>query len=335
MNIAQPVNSKVTGVSFTFYDPSEVRRMSVKQVVNPVLLDSLGNPTKGGLYDPAMGPFTKNHLCGTCSLSYFNCPGHFGHIELPTPVVNPMMFDALYRFLQGCCPYCHKFTFNRVTAARFIAKFRLLEYGLVKEANDLDDLLPKTQSTITDPETGEVIMAIDDNHGIDSDEDMGDEAKEVVERVGQDIDGGKKAGTESSDQYIDRINRFVEKKLSTVERSTYKVTMVNDARRQLIKSLISRSRNQSCQNCRGPVPKLRRDGYLKIFREPLTRKQQAVQQSKGLSYADVLHLDMAQFVKQSKEKQQQQQKQKQKQQDELSSDDSDSESSEDEDMEES
>ncbi|KAJ2805412.1 hypothetical protein H4R21_001266 [Coemansia helicoidea] len=117
MNIAQPVNSRINGVSFTFCEPAEVRRMSVKQVVNPVLLDALGNPTNGGLYDPAMGPFTKNHLCGTCSLSYFNCPGHFGHIELPAPVVNPMMFDTLYQFLQGCCPYCHHFAFNRVTVS--------------------------------------------------------------------------------------------------------------------------------------------------------------------------------------------------------------------------
>ncbi|KAJ1879098.1 hypothetical protein LPJ57_003020, partial [Coemansia sp. RSA 486] len=205
MNIAQPVNSKVTGVSFTFYDPSEVRRMSVKQVVNPVLLDSLGNPTKGGLYDPAMGPFTKNHLCGTCSLSYFNCPGHFGHIELPSPVVNPMMFDVLYRFLQGCCPYCHKFTFNRVTAARFVAKLRLLEYGLVKEASDLDDMLPKTQTTVTDPETGDVIM-VDGNAS-----DSGSEAEEAVERVDQETDN---KGGETAEQYIGRINRFVEKKLS-------------------------------------------------------------------------------------------------------------------------
>ncbi|KAJ2606893.1 hypothetical protein H4R99_000066 [Coemansia sp. RSA 1722] len=296
MNIAQPVNSKVTGVSFTFYDPSEVRRMSVKQVVNPVLLDSLGNPTKGGLYDPAMGPFTKNHLCGTCSLSYFNCPGHFGHIELPSPVVNPMMFDVLYRFLQGCCPYCHKFTFNRVTAARFVAKLRLLEYGLVKEASDLDDMLPKTQTTVTDPETGDVIM-VDGNAS-----DSGSEAEEAVERVDQETDN---KGGETAEQYIGRINRFVEKKLSGGHCSTYKVTMVNNVRRQLIKELISRSRNQNCQNCRGPVPKLRRDGYLKVFREPLTRKQQAAQHAKGMVYADVLHLGAAQ--QQLKKQQQQQQ----------------------------
>ncbi|KAJ1771957.1 hypothetical protein IW140_002938 [Coemansia sp. RSA 1813] len=285
MNIAQPVNSHVNGVSFTFYEPSEVRRMSVKQVVNPVLLDSLGNPTKGGLYDPSMGPFTKHHLCGTCSLSYFNCPGHFGHIELPAPVVNPMMFDTLYRFLQGCCPYCHKFTFNRVTATRYVAKLRLLEYGLVQEANDLDDLLPRTNKTGIDLEDGE-------DNDISTSEDLAPGSK-------------SKKGGETSEQYIDRINAYVKEKLSASDKSTYKVTMVNQIRRALIKELVGRSRNANCQNCRGPVPKLRRDGFLKIFREPLTRKQQTAQQTKGLTYRDVMSLDVAGIEKEIKSKQKQ------------------------------
>ncbi|KAJ1791654.1 hypothetical protein LPJ59_004954, partial [Coemansia sp. RSA 2399] len=282
MNIAQPVNSHVSGVSFTFCEPSEVRRMSVRQVVNPVLLDSLGNPTNGGLYDPSMGPFTKHHLCGTCSLSYFNCPGHFGHIELPAPVINPMMFDTLYRFIQGCCPYCHKFTFSRVTATRYIAKLRLLEYGLVREANDLDDLLPRTTKAGLDLE------GIDEN----------DDSEEVVEPTSK----SKKDG-ESSEQYIVRINDYVEEKLSSSDRSTYKVTIVNQVRRALIKELIGRSRNANCQNCRGPVAKMRRDGFLKIFREPLTRKQQGVQQAKGMSYRDVMDMDIPGIEKEIKQKQ--------------------------------
>ncbi|KAJ2741692.1 hypothetical protein GGI20_005011 [Coemansia sp. BCRC 34301] len=281
MNIAQPVNSKVNGVSFTFYEPSEVRRMSVKQVVNPVLLDSLRNPTKGGLYDPAMGPFSKNHLCGTCSLSYFNCPGHFGHIELPAPVVNPMMFDTMYRFLQGCCPYCHHFTFNRVIAARFTAKLRLLEYGLVQEAADLDDLLPKTGSTGDEGGSGEDLM------------DTAEEAQAT---------GGKGSSGESSDEYIERISAYVLEKLAHSDKATYKVTMVNQARRALIKEITVRSRNVTCQNCRGPMPKLRRDTYLKVFREALTRKQQAIKQSKNMEFRDVMDLDIAEINRQGKQR---------------------------------
>ncbi|KAJ2870683.1 hypothetical protein GGH93_005386 [Coemansia aciculifera] len=279
----RPVNSKINGVSFTFYEPSEVRRMSVKQVVNPVLLDSLRNPTKGGLYDQAMGPFSKNHLCATCSLSHFNCPGHFGHIELPAPVINPMMFDTMYRFLQGCCPYCHHFTFNRVVAARFTAKLRLLEYGLIQDAADLDDLLPKTGSAPIDEEGADPLLG------------SAEEAQAT---------GGKKAG-ESSDEYIERIAQYVLDKLSQSDgKATYKVTMVNKARRALIKEITTRSHNVTCHNCRGPMPKLRRDTYLKVFREPLTRKQQAIKQSKGMEYRDVMDVDVAAISREAKKRQQ-------------------------------
>ncbi|KAI9471308.1 hypothetical protein BX667DRAFT_481632 [Coemansia mojavensis] len=243
MNIAQPVNSRINGVSFTFCEPEEVRKMSVKQVVNPVLLDSLGNPTTGGLYDPAMGPFTRNHLCGTCSLSYFDCPGHFGHIELPAPVVNPMMFDTL-----------------------------LLEYGLIQEANDLDNLLPRTAKS----------------------QDEEDEL--FLEEEEEDTFQKSKKGDETEEEYIERVKNYVDECLSQSLRSTYKVTMVNQVRRLLIKELISRSRNMTCQNCRGPMPRLRRDGYLKVFREPLSNKQRAAQQAKGLTFRDVMELDSSVFM---------------------------------------
>ena len=34
----------------------QVRKISVKQIVSPVIFDNMKNPIKGGLYDPAMGP---------------------------------------------------------------------------------------------------------------------------------------------------------------------------------------------------------------------------------------------------------------------------------------
>ncbi|KAJ2769087.1 hypothetical protein IWQ56_002687, partial [Coemansia nantahalensis] len=227
-----------------------------------------------------MGPFTKNHLCGTCSLSYFNCPGHFGHIELPAPVVNPMMFDTLYQFLQGCCPYCHHFAFNRVTAARFVAKLRLLEYGLVREASDLDDLLPQAAE------------------GAAGDEDDG---ADMLEDGPTPMPRGAKGG-ETPEAYIGRIGAYVEEKLAVPSRATYKATIVNKARRALIKELIKRSRGISCQNCRGPLPKLRRDGHLKVFREPLSKKQQMQQQAKGMQFRDVMDLDVAAIDKEMRAK---------------------------------
>ena len=56
MNIAHPIPSTVTSISFSFLTSQDIRRISVKQIVNPVLLDDLNRPNIGGLYDPALGP---------------------------------------------------------------------------------------------------------------------------------------------------------------------------------------------------------------------------------------------------------------------------------------
>jgi DNA-directed RNA polymerase I subunit RPA1 len=62
MNVSRSIPSTVTGVSFSFLSSEEIRRISVKQIVNPVLLDDLNRPNAGGLYDPALGPSDKRDM---------------------------------------------------------------------------------------------------------------------------------------------------------------------------------------------------------------------------------------------------------------------------------
>ena len=62
MNISQPVPSTVASISFSFLTTEDVRRVSVKQIVNPVLLDELNQPNVGGLYDPVLGPSDKQQM---------------------------------------------------------------------------------------------------------------------------------------------------------------------------------------------------------------------------------------------------------------------------------
>lgn len=68
MNIASPIPSTVSSVSFSFLTAQDIRRISVKQIVNPVLLDDLNRPNIGGLYDPGLGPSDRKDLC-----VYFIC----------------------------------------------------------------------------------------------------------------------------------------------------------------------------------------------------------------------------------------------------------------------
>jgi len=60
MNIAQPVPSAINGVDFAFLSPSEIREISVKKIENPTTFDTLLHPTRGGLYDSALGAWGDN-----------------------------------------------------------------------------------------------------------------------------------------------------------------------------------------------------------------------------------------------------------------------------------
>lgn len=62
MNVSHSYPSTVSSVSFSFLSTEDVRRISVKQIVNPVLLDDLNRPNIGGLYDPALGPSDKQDM---------------------------------------------------------------------------------------------------------------------------------------------------------------------------------------------------------------------------------------------------------------------------------
>lgn len=150
MNISNSIPSTVSSISFSFLSAQDIRRISVKQLTNPVLLDDLNRPNLGGLYDPALGPSDrrdlwvityfaleshspKNVRCATCRLNYFQCPGHFGHIELPSPVFHPLFMTNAYNLLRASCLYCHKFkvrrTVVRISAVRLrIAKLNMMYF---------------------------------------------------------------------------------------------------------------------------------------------------------------------------------------------------------------
>lgn len=62
MNIAHPVSAIVESIGFSFLSSEEVKRLSVKQITNPTLLDEFTRPTIGGLYDPALGPLEPSDM---------------------------------------------------------------------------------------------------------------------------------------------------------------------------------------------------------------------------------------------------------------------------------
>ncbi|KAH7930704.1 beta and beta-prime subunits of DNA dependent RNA-polymerase [Leucogyrophana mollusca] len=257
MNISHSIPSTVASISFSFLTAEEIRKISVKQILNPVLLDDLNRPNIGGLYDPALGPSDRQDICATCRLTYFTCPGHYGHIELPAPVYHPLFMINMYNILRGTCLFCHRFKASRTVVAKYVAKLRLLEHGLLEAAHAVDDIRIQTRKSNND-------MDVDDN--------------------GPD---------ESVEDFEKRINIYVAIHLtraSSSRRDHYKDGLVYQARKDVILDFLKTTITKKCQNegCAAHGYTFRKEGFTKIIEYDLTVKQKNQHRAINLRRPNVL-----------------------------------------------
>lgn len=264
MDISKPVGSEITSVDFGVLSTDEIRRLSAKQITNPTVFDNLGHPISNGLYDLALGAFLRN-LCTTCGLDEKFCPGHQGHIELPVPVYNPLFFNQLYIFLRSSCVFCHKFRLNELEVHRYSCKLRLIQFGLMVEALELDNLDIKG-ITVTDD---------DDEPAAALDPALKEELRERREVFVE------KAITKAISE-----GRATEAGLVTAS--------VNEERKYIIHNLYKRLLSRpKCDNCGMFSPTFRNDGFTKIFENSLREKQITNNRVKGLVRPDVLKSNKA------------------------------------------
>ncbi|KAK7345074.1 hypothetical protein VNO77_15476 [Canavalia gladiata] len=132
--------NSVKAVAFSFLTDEELRRSSRVKITNPHLLDTLERPVPAGLYDPAMGPLDDKSLCKSCGQTSKHCPGHFGHIELVSPVHNPLMFNILSNILQRTCLSCHHFLADRNEVDKRTSQLELIMKGDIIRAKNLESI---------------------------------------------------------------------------------------------------------------------------------------------------------------------------------------------------
>lgn len=275
MDISRPVGSEITSVDFNVLTAQDIRDLSVKQITNPTVLDNLGHPISGGLYDLSLGAFLRN-LCSTCGLDEKFCPGHQGHIELPVPCYNPLFFNQLYIYLRSCCLFCHQFRLKKIEVHRYACKFKLLQYGLIDESYRLD------QISIAGFES------VDDD---DEDEATEDNAMETTTKK----KSLKNISAALMKELIEKRNEFVNLEIAkalsegrTSERGTFTAT-TNDERKKLLHDFHRRALSRArCDNCGMFSPKFRKDGFTKIFETALTDKQITNNRVKGLIRQDMI-----------------------------------------------
>ncbi len=96
----------IDGIKFGLISPSIFRKLSVAEVFMADTYDEDGIPITAGLMDGRFGTLEPRQRCQTCGNTASLCPGHFGHIELATPVIHPCFAKLIHRLLNETCRIC-------------------------------------------------------------------------------------------------------------------------------------------------------------------------------------------------------------------------------------
>ncbi|KAK6289691.1 hypothetical protein POUND7_001232 [Theobroma cacao] len=136
--ITEGATDSVEAVRFNFMTTEEVRKHSFLKVTNANLLDLMDRPMPGGLYDAVLGPLEDRTPCKSCGLLKLHCPGHCGHIDLVSPIYNPLLFNFLHTLLQRICFFCYHFRAEKTEVERFVSQLKLIGNGDIVGAKRLD-----------------------------------------------------------------------------------------------------------------------------------------------------------------------------------------------------
>eukprot|EP00400_MALV-I_sp_L67-5_P000045 gene45-703_t len=128
----------ISDCKFTFATAKTIKEMSVVQVTTAAIFNTMGQPMPGGPHDLRLGEFRyegqpRDAKCPTCNQQR-DCPGHVGHIDLPTTCYNPLIFNELNKLLKFCCQSCNHLKISREKANLYEMRFALLERGFRLES---------------------------------------------------------------------------------------------------------------------------------------------------------------------------------------------------------
>jgi len=97
--------SRIIGVRFGLNGTDQIIKQAPYEVKNSDIVKD-NDPAPGGVYDTAMGSTELSINCSTCFKVGGKCLGHNGHIKLPVPAYQPIVFPSVIKWLKIICHEC-------------------------------------------------------------------------------------------------------------------------------------------------------------------------------------------------------------------------------------
>ncbi|NIQ04187.1 MAG: DNA-directed RNA polymerase subunit A', partial [Candidatus Korarchaeota archaeon] len=103
-------SKELSRIQFGLLSPDEIRKKAVIELNKAELIDPDGRGIAGGPLDHRLGAPTNRTRCETCGLrrreGRTGCFGHFGYIELATPIYHPAYIKKIKKTLNSVCDNC-------------------------------------------------------------------------------------------------------------------------------------------------------------------------------------------------------------------------------------
>ncbi|MEM1514512.1 MAG: DNA-directed RNA polymerase subunit A' [Candidatus Bathyarchaeia archaeon] len=127
MALIEETYKVVDHIKFGILSPQEIRRMSVVEIQTADTYDEDGAAIPSGLMDNRLGVLEPGQRCKTCGNTSFDCPGHFGRIELAVPVIHVEFAEIIYNLLQVICRNCGRLLLPEKTMKLLRARIEKLK----------------------------------------------------------------------------------------------------------------------------------------------------------------------------------------------------------------
>ncbi len=97
--------SELSKVRFYALGDADNEADAMVDVTNKELFRN-NTPFNNGVYDSRLGTTDNSYICQTCFHSKIECPGHFGKIKSPYPMISPIFKKEVVKWLKVICFKC-------------------------------------------------------------------------------------------------------------------------------------------------------------------------------------------------------------------------------------
>ena len=246
-------------------------------------------------------------------MSHVRFTGHVGHISLPVPVYNPLLFEKMFKILKMKCLACHHFRLASTRVRAFQVKLMLADCGDINTALTLENELLQT-SRINPKEDKKESSENDRNSPEDNDreassseqqekkEDPLEQQREILEKYESGCLSQLRAYARKLSKHEKVDTKGLRRDYANGHESALRTAFtyfplpkarsphVRAVRSRIMKEFLASMPTKQCDNCGAPAVGLRKDGSSKIFMKPLSKKSKQKLDAKHLTIQSAVDL---------------------------------------------